>query len=106
MAKKNPQTLRDKLQSLWKNSVTEYGKMTKEAQKLLKKGEKNWQQISQKSQDRLEAVNLSIKKEKLCYQMGKTLSRLPKNLWTKTKKVDAMVKEIKGLTKKIKKLNK
>ncbi len=106
MAKNKQPALRGRLQELWKNSVAEYDKMTKETSKLLKKGEKNWKKISKKSQDRMEAVNLSMRKEKICYQMGKTLARLPKSRWTKTKKVDSMIKEIKDLNKKIKELNK
>ncbi len=97
--------LKKTISKLWENSLKEYDKMTKEGSKLLKKGEKNLRTASHTSKQRLEVVNLTVKREKLYYQLGKTTSKQPKSRWQKSTKIESLLKQIKKLDREIKKLS-
>lgn len=102
MKKKN-EPIQETLAKLWETSKKEIEKISKEAAVLLKKGEKSLKKASEKSKDNIAFINSAIQKEKLYYQLGKTLSGLPKNKWQKNKKITSMIKEISKLNKNLKK---
>jgi hypothetical protein len=99
------QHLKKTLTKLWENSLKEYDKMTNKTSKLLKTGEKNLKTASHSSKQKLEIINLTIKKEKLYYQLGKAAAKQPKNRWAKSLKIESLIKEIKQLDRQIKTLN-
>jgi len=97
--------LKKKLKKLWKTSKKDFENMTKEASVLLAKGEKHLKKVSKQSQVKLELINATLKREKLCYQLGKAVAGASKTQWTKSKKITSLLKEISKLAQEIKKLN-
>lgn len=98
--------LKKTLAKLWKASKKEFDKMTKETAVLLKKGEKHLKEASHKSKEAMELINASLQREKVFYQLGKTVSSLPKTKWPSSKKVNSLLKEHAKLTEEIKKIKK
>ena len=61
-------------------------KVLKDAQRLVRQGESYIKDKSEKGKIQLEIVALNLQREKLYYELGKVIARLPKNKWTVTKK--------------------
>lgn len=95
--------LREKFGQVWDVTKSDIDKALDETAKLLKKGEEYFKEISGKSRDNLELVSLKVRREKLYYQLGKALSRLPAGKWAGNKKVKATLDEIKTLTQRMNK---
>ncbi|MBN2121354.1 MAG: hypothetical protein JW734_09920 [Candidatus Omnitrophica bacterium] len=102
---KSKKTLQANLQKLWKASKKEFDHLTKETSKLLKKGEKHLQEVTHKSQEKMELINATLRREKLYYELGKAVGSLPKVKWSANKKASSTANEISKLNKKIKSLS-
>ena len=82
---KNKNTLKKDLLKLWNASQKEFENITRETSKILKKGEKQLQKVTAESQKKMELVNATITREKLYYQLGKTLGTKSVTTWKKSK---------------------
>ena len=102
---KSKKTLEANLRKLWKASQKEFKHLTKETSKLLKKGEKQLRKVSAESQKKMEFINATLKREKLYYQLGRTLGSSSTANWKRSKKANALSKEIKKLSKEIRTLS-
>ena len=102
MTKVKKRDFQKTLDELWDSSKKEFDKMAKETGKLFKKSEIALKEVSQKSQEALELVNATLRREKLYYQLGKTTASLSKNQRPQNKKISSMIKEISRLEKQIK----
>ena len=89
---------------VWPNTKKELEKGMKEAKKMLDKGETYLRNVSEKGVDQTKKISLNLKKEQLCYQLGKALAAAPKTQWSKNKKVEKLVKTIHGIDKDLKKI--
>lgn len=103
MAKKNDffQEIKTKH---WPNTKKELEKGIDNAKKMLSTGEKHVRQFSEKSAERTRKIALQVKRERLVYDLGKTIAKTAKNKWNTTKKIDELRKEVKNLEKEIKKI--
>lgn len=104
MSKKKNQLKKDLLR-LWNASQKEFDNITKETSKLLKKGEKQLKKVTAESQKKMELVNATVTREKLYYQLGKTLGSKSAASWKKSKKATSIAKQISSLSKEIKTLS-
>ena len=103
---KSEKSLQENLAQLWATSKKDFEKMTKETSKLVKKGEIALKDVSQKSQEQIEAISAMVKKEKLYYDLGKAAASVAKSQWSKSKKISSVIKEMSKLDKVIKKAKK
>ncbi|MCF7870826.1 MAG: hypothetical protein K9L95_03095 [Candidatus Omnitrophica bacterium] len=88
----------------WPNARKELEKGIDNAKKLLVTGEKQIRQFSEKSAERTRKISLQVKKERLIYELGKTIAHTAKNKWSTTKKIEELRKEVKSLEREIKKI--
>jgi len=98
--------IQQRLNKLWKLGKKDLDEILKEATSLAKKGEIQIKQASKKAEQNLEAMVLSLQREKLYYELGKSLTRSPKKKWTKNKTIDRLSIKIKNISRNIKKLQK
>lgn len=94
--------LKSKINKLWESTKKDLEKALKDTNNLVKKGEGYIKDVSEKGKEKLEAMRLTLKKEKLYYELGKTVSSLPKSRWVKNKKVGKLVEDIKKIHREIK----
>jgi len=95
--------LRKKMDSLWKSVKKDLEKVLKDTTKLIKKGEDYIKDFSEKGKDKLEKLTLSLQREKLYYELGKSISNLPKKRWTENKRIEEIVSKIRRINRQIKK---
>ncbi len=88
----------------WPRAKKELEKGIDNAKKMLSAGEKHLRQFSEKSAEKTRKITLQVKKERLIYDLGKTLSATAKNKWSTSKKIQSLQRQIKELEKKIKKI--
>ncbi len=94
--------LRKKMDNLWKIAKKDLDKALKDTSTLAKKGEVYLKDVSEKGKDKVEALTLSLKREKMYYELGKALSALPKSKWPKNTKAGNINSEIKKMSRQIK----
>ena len=95
-----------KVDKLWKVAKKDLDKVSKDTMRLVKKGEAYIKEISKKGEENLESMVLALQREKLYYELGKSLASLSKRKWAKNKKVEGSIAKIKGLSRKINRLKK
>lgn len=98
--------LKDKLSMLWKRTRKDLDTVISEASKLIKKGEKEVKEISEKSRLKLEIMNLKLKREKLYYTLGKSVAGTSPSKWSQSKKIEKVLSDIKKLNREIAKKEK
>ena len=95
--------IKKEIDRLWKVGKKDLDKIIKDTSSLVKKGEAHIKEISKKAEENLEAMTLTIQREKMYYDLGKSLSALAKKNWAKSKKIDGLIINIKKTSQKIKK---
>jgi predicted nucleic acid-binding Zn-ribbon protein len=95
--------LRKNIDRLWKVTKKDLEKASKETTELIKKGEEYIKDISERGRKKLEMMGFALKREKLYYELGKTISGLSKGRWLKSKKIGDLVSQIKKIDRLIKK---
>ncbi len=98
--------LKKKIKKIWKPVKKDLDRILKETTSLAKKGESYFKDISEKSKKKLELLSLSLKKEKLYYQLGKVVFSLPRDRWREAKKVDELISQIRKINHLLKKKKK
>ena len=94
--------LKGKIDVLWKATRKDLKKAMKETNTLLKKGEQYVKEAGEKGKVRLEALGFALMREKLYYELGRTLSTLPKNKWQTSKRAGKLINDIKKISRTIK----
>ena len=79
---------------LWKSTKKDLDKALNETAHLVKKGEEYIKDISEIGKEKLELLTASLRRERLYYDLGKTVANRKK---ISDKKTQAMLKKIKGL---------
>jgi len=74
--------------------------------RLIRKGEGHLKEISKKSEESLESIVIFLRREKLYYELGKSLSSVSKDKWAQSNKAKNLQGEIKSISKKLKKIKK
>ena len=93
------------INKLWKMGKKELDKVLKDTTRLIDKGESHIKKMSKEAERNMEIMLLSLQKKKLSYELGKSLASLPKNKWSDSKKIGALLTEINALSRKIKKID-
>lgn len=101
---KTKQELEEVVHKVWPKTKKELEIGLKNTKELLAKGEKYLKDFSEKSIKNTKKLSLNLKKEKLYYDLGKTIANLSKEAWLEDKCADSLVKEIKNLGREIKKI--
>ena len=87
--------LKKKVDKLWKEGKKEVDKVLRDTQKLAKKGEIRIKKEYDKAEKKLEVLFLSLQKERLYHELGKSLSRMNKKKWPGSKKIKSLLGKIK-----------
>lgn len=96
--------LKQKIDRLWKLSKKDLDKILKDTSRLAKQGEEYIKEISKKGERNLEIMLLSLQKERLYYELGKSLADLSKSRWESSKKAENFLIKIKNISRKINRL--
>ena len=89
--------IRKKVDKLWKDHKKDVDSIVKNAQKLTKQGERYIKDQSEKGKTQLEIMGLTLQKEKLYYELGRVIARLPKKKWSASKKAQNISGKIRSV---------
>ena len=98
--------IKTKINKLWKKGKKELDGILEDTTRLIDEGETRIKKISREAEKNMDAMVFSLQKKKLNYELGKTLSGLPKNKWPTNKKIDALLAQINAINNKIRKTGK
>ena len=102
MAKKD--TLKDFVKKAWPKTKKELEKGMAATKSMLIKGEKHLKDLSEKGIVKAKKISLSLLREKVYYNLGKSIAITPATKWKTSKKVGDLINEIKALNCEIKKI--
>ena len=102
MAKKDP--FKDFVKKAWPKTKKELEKGMATTKSMLIKGEKHLKDLSEKGIIKAKKISLSLFREKVYYNLGKTIATTPVTKWRTSKKVKDIITEIKILNCEIKKI--
>lgn len=108
MAKKSGRDIRyirEVIDRLWPRAKKDLEKGIQDARILIDKGEQHVIAMTDRGAQNVRAIALHMKREKLCYELGKSVSKVSPKRWSETKKIVARVKEIKKIDREIKQLS-
>lgn len=92
------------MEKVWPKTKKELEKVAENAKKMLNKGEEYLKEVSDKSIAQAKRMSLSLKKEKLFYDLGKAAANVNVDTLKTNKKFNALLKEIKSIESQIKKI--
>jgi chaperonin cofactor prefoldin len=95
-----------RMNRLWRAVKKDLNRVSQDAARLASKGEVYIRDVSKKAEDNLEAMVLSVQRQKLYYELGKYLAGLSKSKWAESKKAEDFLLKIKRLGREIDKLKK
>ena len=98
--------LKVRIHKIWIRTKKDLENVLDETARLMKKGERHFKEISEKSKERLELMNLGLKRENLYYRLGKATAKTSQSKWSSAKKLQKINSEIKKLSREIRKYNK
>ncbi len=93
-----------KIEDIWPMAKKEIEKGLENAKKMLAAGEKYLKDLSEKGIEKTKKTSFALKREKLYYDLGKTVASTSPEKYTSNKKISKLAKEIKKLDKEIKKI--
>ena len=93
---------RKRLEQLWKSTKADVSKVAKDAALLIREGEEYIKDQSGKGKQKLENLSLVLKRERLYYDLGKTIANPSKNKASYNKKKQNLLNQIQDLNLKIK----
>ena len=97
-------TMKEIKENVWPKTRKELENVLKSTKGMIDKGEQYLKNVSEKGAQQTEKLALSLKREKLYYDLGKLVSRTPKTKWKSNQKITSAITSIKNLTKEIKKI--
>lgn len=102
MSKSN--AFKEMIEKIWPSTKNELEKIIVNAKKMLDKGEGYLKNVSDKSINQTKKMSLILLKEKLYYDLGKTLSVVSSNRWKTNKKINSLLRKIKSINLEVKKI--
>lgn len=102
-----PQTKKDLelvASKVWPQTKKELEAAVEQSKKLLTKGEAYIKVLSKKSIKNAKKLSLSLKKEKLYYNLGKSVADIPQENWQSDEKVKSLMGQIQTLAEEIKRI--
>jgi len=97
-------SFKEVIEKVWPKTKKELEKAIESAKKMLIKGEEHLKDFSEKGIEKTKKMSLSLKKEKLYYDLGKTIAATAASKWANDKKVSDLMAGIKALERQIKKI--
>ncbi|MBU3958645.1 MAG: hypothetical protein KKH29_06250 [Candidatus Omnitrophica bacterium] len=94
--------IKQRINKLWKTGKKDFSKIMKDTSVLVKKGEAQIKEVSRDAEKNLEVIVLSLRREKLYYELGKTLSNVSQGNWASSKKAIDLFIKVKDINRKIK----
>lgn len=94
--------LKNEISRLWITTKKDFNKVIKDGALLIKQGEGYIKDKSKKGKKKLEAMTLALEREKLYYELGKSLANLSRKKWANSKKAEDLLVNIKKISAKIK----
>jgi len=104
MAKKRKDPFQEFVEKVWPKTKKELEKAADNAKKMLNKGEVYLKDVSDKSIAQAKRLSLSLKKEKLFYDLGKAVAATNLEKVKTDKKVNGLLRKIKSLDSQIAKI--
>ncbi len=104
MVNKKKDPLKEIAEKVWPKTKKELEKGMKSAKEMLNKGEKYLKDVSDKGREKTKKLSLTLRREKLFYDLGKAAATTVKTKWNSSKKIQSVLTEIKNLTAQIKKI--
>lgn len=98
--------IKDRVEDMWPKTKQELEKAISNARDLLNKGEASLKVFSEKGMASMKQLALSLKKEQLCFDLGKTIAATPPAQWKASKKISGFLNDIKKVDGEIKRLKK
>ena len=89
---------------VWPKTKRELEKGMVQTRKLIDQSEVYIKDLSKKGMVQTQKLSLTLKKEKLCRDLGKLVAGLPKAKWETTRKIGSLIRQIKAVDRTIKKL--
>ena len=102
MAKKD--IVKETIDNVWPKTKKELEKALKNTRSMLVKGEKYLKTMSDKGIEKTKKLSLTLRKEKLYYDLGKASASISPTKWKGSKKITGLMKEFKDLDVQIKKI--
>ncbi|MCQ9206208.1 MAG: hypothetical protein NG737_07860 [Omnitrophica bacterium] len=102
MAKEKRVSLKKAVDKFWPRTKKELEKASENAKVLLAKGEKYLRGVSEKGVRHTKKISLSLKREKLYYNLGKTIAATASGNWKDNKKISDYLNAVKKLDRQIK----
>ncbi|MFH1414360.1 MAG: hypothetical protein ABIG56_05890 [Candidatus Omnitrophota bacterium] len=93
-----------KMLKLWKATKRDLDIIAKDGANIIMKSEKYLKEKSEEGKKKLEATALALQKEKLCYELGKAVAKLPNGKRSLSKKANNILSKIREVNKKLRKL--
>jgi hypothetical protein len=98
--------LQKKVDELWPKTKKEWEATLEKTKKLIAQGEEHLKTFSEQSVRKTRQISLSLKREKLYYELGKLVAHTAPVKWKMTKKISAFLAEIRLLGREIKRHSK
>jgi len=95
---------KETIDKMWPVTKKELEKAIDNAKDLLSKGEESLKTMSDKSVATMKQVTLSLKREQVCFELGRAVAATPIAKWKTSKKIAGFLKEIKTIDQGIKKI--
>lgn len=98
--------MKERMEKMWGKTRKDLDRAITDADKIMKKGEKYFSDISGKGKDNLDILVLTLQREKLYYELGKEVAQLSEGEAVDVKKEHELLNSIKSLSLQIDKLKK
>lgn len=79
-------------------------KAIESTRETFRKGEDYLKEVSEKGIKETKKISIGLKREKLCYELGKAAAETAMSKWQSSKKIGDLMGQIKELNKEIKKM--
>ncbi|MFH1503834.1 MAG: hypothetical protein ABIH08_00365 [Candidatus Omnitrophota bacterium] len=104
MAEKKAESFKEVVENMWPKAKKDLEKGMQSTKRMLIKGEEYLKEVSEKGVEQTKKIVLTVKKEKLYYDLGKAIASISTAKWKENKKINDIVKEVKDLSKQIKEI--
>lgn len=94
--------LKKTIDTLWPRTKKELERAIGNAKGFLDRSEASLKALSEKSAASVKELTLTIKKDKLYFELGKLVAATSANQWSTNKKITALLAEIKRIEREIK----
>jgi hypothetical protein len=104
MVNKKKDPIKEVVEKVWPKTKKELEKGMKSAKEILNRGEKYLKDVSDKGVEKTKKLSLTLKREKLFYDLGKAAAITAATKWSSSTKIQSVLTEIRNITTQIKKI--